>query len=66
MVKTLLEIAEVLPLKGREYNLYSPRNSLKRSYDNSCDCGDCSSDNCDCTPSGDCVCTHCNECGNDD
>ena len=65
MAKTLLEVAGALPLAGREYGLYSPRNSLKKSYQSACDCGDCTSDNCDCGPSGDCVCTDCNECGND-
>jgi len=65
MVKTLLEVAGTIPLKGGEFKQYSPRNTIGRGYKQYCDCGDCSSDNCDCTQGGDCVCVDCNECGND-
>lgn len=62
-MESLTEIAEEISLKGGVISLNSPRYAGKGSY-NYCDCGDCSSDNCDCT-GGDCYCTDCNECGND-
>jgi hypothetical protein len=61
MKKTLLEVAGVLSLVGKEYSLSPSRNYLKNSYPLACDCGDCSSDNCDCTSGGDCVGVDCNE-----
>lgn len=62
MVKSLLEVAEMLSLGGKEYPLSNSRNYARKNYSLSCDCGDCTSDNCDCSEGGDCVCVDCNDC----
>jgi len=61
MEKLLDKIGEI-QLKGSPIS-YSQRDYSLKS--NAGYCSDCGGDNCDCGSDGDCVCTDCNECGND-
>jgi hypothetical protein len=63
MVEKLLEKVGEIRLNGNKISS-SRRDYSAKKYASNCDSGDCSSDNCDCTQSGDCVCVDCNEGGN--
>jgi|GEM_PF-5307401 hypothetical protein len=60
MTESLLEKVGGIQLNGSRISYERSKNNV-RNYVSYCDCGDCSSDNCDCSQGGDCVCTDCNE-----
>jgi hypothetical protein len=63
-MEKLLDKIGGIQLKGSPIS-YSKRDYSLKSNTGYCDCGDCTSDDCNCGSDGDCVCTDCNECGND-